>query len=506
MNKEICETQIHQVVKKNDNLVDFQNHNNSKNMKQIINVNHQKNNDCLNIDKNIVKQNHVRDILIENIKFKNDRITFEKLSNIKLCPSIIGKGGGGVVYLGIKNYKKYAIKFIFNPDGLQRKDLKSILENSNNLLKEENLKFISKLNHSTKILKNPKLENIKNNINEETNFDSKIINYSEINTRILKNNYQTIKNECEITSNLKNKNTVKSFGVFHLDYYNAIIMEFCSNMDLGFLVNLHYSGKLNKNQIHHSIVLQEKSDPEKEFPWLYYISESFIRFFFNQILNALEYLSIMKYVHHDLKLENFLINSNYNIKLSDFALCTKVNLSQPYYLNQKGSINYMSPDLFNKTNKIVDPKNAFKIDYFALGVCLYKMATNKYFFKKNEEIEYESYKIKIDELMFSKESAFGDRLKNELISDEFYDLVKNLTHPEIENRLDFEHIKNHKWNNIKINDSVNFYFKLHETDFMKFLIELNKIEYSKFLSQRINDENLFELVEEDLEIKNDFSL
>jgi serine/threonine protein kinase len=43
------------------------------------------------------------------------------------------------------------------------------------------------------------------------------------------------------------------------------------------------------------------------------------RFFFKQMLNAIDYMSQMKITHRDLKLENILVSEDLQLKIADFG-------------------------------------------------------------------------------------------------------------------------------------------------------------------------------------------
>lgn len=54
------------------------------------------------------------------------------------------------------------------------------------------------------------------------------------------------------------------------------------------------------------------------------ITEEVGRYFFKQILKAVEYLHDNNIIHRDIKLENILVDEDFNLILSDFGLSSKV--------------------------------------------------------------------------------------------------------------------------------------------------------------------------------------
>lgn len=54
-------------------------------------------------------------------------------------------------------------------------------------------------------------------------------------------------------------------------------------------------------------------------------SDPIIRYYFRQLIDGLEYLHGEKYVHRDLKLENLLVDANFNLKIADFGYASKAD-------------------------------------------------------------------------------------------------------------------------------------------------------------------------------------
>ena len=54
------------------------------------------------------------------------------------------------------------------------------------------------------------------------------------------------------------------------------------------------------------------------------LSEKFARFYFLQLLDAVEFLHVSGHAHRDIKPENILLDNNYSLLLSDFGFCKKL--------------------------------------------------------------------------------------------------------------------------------------------------------------------------------------
>jgi len=156
------------------------------------------------------------------------------------------------------------------------------------------------------------------------------------------------------------------------------------------LHSFNFSGKLRKvNQlaptspkgIKYAIVelgekgaLFEMLQNKKHFP------VKVARTFFKQIVNGLHSLHNNNVAHRDLKLENFVIDNNFNLKMIDFGFCCEINNSNKEHINYTkilGTESYMAPEMFHERKYCAD-----KSDVFSLGVLLFCMLAGQFPFIK----------------------------------------------------------------------------------------------------------------------------
>ena len=86
---------------------------------------------------------------------------------------------------------------------------------------------------------------------------------------------------------------------------------------------------------------------------------------------ALEYLHIdQKLIHRDLKLENILVDVNFNLKVCDFTLSKTISegSSCGIFYTYAGTERYMAPEILEGK-----PYKGTATDIFALGVILFLM-------------------------------------------------------------------------------------------------------------------------------------
>ena len=79
-------------------------------------------------------------------------------------------------------------------------------------------------------------------------------------------------------------------------------------------------------------------------------SEKICRYFFRQMLMALNFLHTKGYAHRDLKPENIVLDSNYDLKIIDFGFCASLEgtKNDGYMRTRVGSMMYMAPEIIDR--------------------------------------------------------------------------------------------------------------------------------------------------------------
>ncbi|KAM3932709.1 hormonally up-regulated neu tumor-associated kinase homolog A-like [Leptodactylus fuscus] len=156
---------------------------------------------------------------------------------------------------------------------------------------------------------------------------------------VLKN----MKREPRIHQMIKHPNIVQLYETLETENSYYMVMELCPGGDL----------------------MDKICDRKK-------LEEYDVRKYTRQIISAVEHLHRHGIVHRDLKIENFLLDENSNIKIVDFGLSNTIQyngLSHELLSTQCGSPAYAAPELL--ANKKYGPK----VDVWSIGVCVFAMLT-----------------------------------------------------------------------------------------------------------------------------------
>lgn len=157
------------------------------------------------------------------------------------------------------------------------------------------------------------------------------------------------------------------------------------------------------------------------------IIEQLARRYFTQLLIAVEYLHTVKRIaHRDIKLENILFDSFYNIRLTDFGISRDFEENAEFH-TICGSPSYLAPEIIKG-----EPYNT-KSDIWGMGVVLYSMVNGKLPFNAT-----------------NKKDLFNQILKEDIkfnrnISDTLKDLINKMLNKNQYARISLEQIKEHPW-------------------------------------------------------------
>ncbi|KAL0105371.1 hypothetical protein PUN28_016791 [Cardiocondyla obscurior] len=165
------------------------------------------------------------------------------------------------------------------------------------------------------------------------------------------------------------------------------------------------------------------------------VEENQARVWFRQLALGLQYLHEMEIVHRDIKCENVLLTSNYNVKLTDFGFARRTIdnrgkrvLSDTYC----GSLSYVAPEILRGY-----PYNPKISDIWSLGVILYILL--------NKSMPFDEDNIKrLYELQITRKWKFRSKVRDSL-TDHVKKFVNNLLEPDVSKRWRLNQIMQNDW-------------------------------------------------------------
>ena len=171
------------------------------------------------------------------------------------------------------------------------------------------------------------------------------------------------------------------------------------------------------------------------------LPEDISRKLFYDLIRAVETCHKCGIIHGDIKLENILLSSNFNIKLIDFGFAKRID--EGLVSSLMGTKGYAAPECF--TSSVMEYEG-IPSDIFSLGIVLFLLVMGFYPFEKPNYTD-NKYKLimKKDFNGFWKkcEKILGENNCN--ISLEFKNLFEKMVCYKAKERISINEIKNHPW-------------------------------------------------------------
>ena len=265
------------------------------------------------------------------------------------------------------------------------------------------------------------------------------------------NKYIIIKNLGEGTFGkvflVKTKDTNKEFAVkvlpkFHKRFKNMIkIIQIISSLNNEYITKMIDSGKglvYRKGEIEgdYQYVVYEYASKGTLFDYFLFPNESslqekYAKILFKKILKGVQAMHKIGLCHRDIKLENILLDENFNPKICDFGTVHSANQKLTIPWGTKG---YAAPELFNNA----DGYDGIKADIFSLGITLLRLVTGK------QEDLVEKMKKAIEENKFEDfNNLLNNRIKD--TSPEFQSLIVKMIDLDPEKRPIIDDILTNPW-------------------------------------------------------------
>jgi len=180
------------------------------------------------------------------------------------------------------------------------------------------------------------------------------------------------------------------------------------------------------------------------------LTEEKSRYYYQQIITALEYCHNKNIIHRDLKPENILIDKKENcIKITDFGLATILKEKDERLSDFCGTTNYIAPEIIKETGGIFS-NGGYKgqpADIWSSGVILYNMVSGENpFYNRNKTVRINN--------ILNANINYPKYFSRDLV-----DLLKKIFVTQPQNRFTIKDIKKHSWfvkNFVDINQISNY--------------------------------------------------
>ncbi|KAM9688723.1 inactive serine/threonine-protein kinase PLK5 [Trichechus inunguis] len=149
-----------------------------------------------------------------------------------------------------------------------------------------------------------------------------------------------VEHEIALHSRLRHRNIVAFHGHFADNDHVYMVLEYCSRQSLAHVLKAR----------------QTLTEPE-------------VRYYLRGLVSGLHYLHQRRIVHRDLKLSNFFLNKNMEVKIGDLGLAARVGPGGRCHRVLCGTPNFLAPEVVSRNG------HSCQSDIWALGCVMYLVLT-----------------------------------------------------------------------------------------------------------------------------------
>jgi len=177
-------------------------------------------------------------------------------------------------------------------------------------------------------------------------------------------------------------------------------------------------------------------------------NEMIIRTYFHQLVEGIEHMHGQGVAHLDLKLENLMLGTNFQLKVIDFDQSQMIS---DEFIESRGTENYRAPEVINGKSK-----DFMAADVYSMGVILFALMGGEFPFLERKAEGISS--IDFSEFLNDNKAFWGSKSEAEganFFTEEFIELVNGMLNFDAERRIKINEIKASKWYNGAILDPKN---------------------------------------------------
>ena len=251
---------------------------------------------------------------------------------------------------------------------------------------------------------------------------------------------------------LKVKSTIEDIKEMEKLYDNEIkILKFLqNNIKNSYIVNLKDNGtgeiiRNNRPKTINNYLILDYAEKGSLYNYIYHpkigFPEKYSKLIFYKILCGLKALHSKNICHRDIKLENILLDNNYNPIICDYGFAT---FNSDTLLESLGTRKYAAPEILKN-----EPYNGFEIDIFSLGVTLFILSIGfPGFFEaslRDKNYTYIRYGLQTSYWEYIEKIAELKRIQLPTLSKDFKKLFFKMVSHDPEKRYTIDKILNSKW-------------------------------------------------------------
>ena len=171
------------------------------------------------------------------------------------------------------------------------------------------------------------------------------------------------------------------------------------------------------------------------------LEEDVARLIIMQLCNSVNFIHSWGLAHLDIKLENLLLDENFNAKVADFGSWVYVGDDNKHCDKRKGTLQYMAPEIKNIEKG--DTYDAKKSDVYSIGVCIFVLLTGNFPSEEDLNTETESEEETNDGSIMTE--PVYDENPSSKVSSSVYELFKSMVSANPKLRPDMEEVINSPW-------------------------------------------------------------